>query len=481
MRENTSCPICLETFVEASLLPACGHSFCLECIRALPARRRHLAAPLEALCPLCREPFTPGTAVANWSLREAAAARLESDPLAPAQLHAGPTADRPRLFLPGEKPDPGALSALGIPSGLARLAHDEAARVGVRIFLLDNSGSTNTMDGHVLSGGRLRTCTRWEEIREMARSACALGAATGVPCEFHLLNPLRGRHAFFGRGDEAVAVEGVDWVRTAGGRSDARALDSFLDKVVPQGVTPLAERLRTLRPRFDAFAAETAGRGALAFLVIATDGAPTPRDSGSPTPAAAAAALGELRALTAALPVRLVVRLCTDEDEAVSFWNGADAETELPLDVLDDLTSEAREVRSAGNGWFAYTPALHMLRESGTLVGLLDLLDERALRPGEAATLASLLLDVDLPDWKHEAAEFAPALRAAAVAAGGAFDPRRSREVPVVDAEAALRAVEGRRSLPARLVLTVALVAIGLAAAVAAATRADPDAAGEWP
>ena len=33
-----------------------------------------------------------------------------------------------------------------------------------------------------------------------------------------------------------------------------------------------------------------------------------------------------------------------------------------------------------------------MLRESGTLVGLLDLLDERRLRPGEAATLASLLL-----------------------------------------------------------------------------------------
>ena len=29
-----------------------------------------------------------------------------------------------------------------------------------------------------------------------------------------------------------------------------------------------------------------------------------------------------------------------------------------------------------------------MLRECGTLVGLLDLLDERTLRPGEAATLA---------------------------------------------------------------------------------------------
>ena len=44
-----------------------------------------------------------------------------------------------------------------------------------------------------------------------------------------------------------------------------------------------------------------------------------------------------------------------------------------------------------GNGWLAYSPALHLLRESGTTIGLLDLLDERKLRPGEAAVLAGLL------------------------------------------------------------------------------------------
>ena len=67
-------------------------------------------------------------------------------------------------------------------------------------------------------------------------------------------------------------------------------------------------------------------------------------------------------------------------------------QVELPLDVLDDFTSEAAEVAKCGNGWVAYSPALHMVREFGTLVGLLDLLDERRLRPGEAATLAGLLL-----------------------------------------------------------------------------------------
>ena len=54
-------------------------------------------------------------------------------------------------------------------------------------------------------------------------------------------------------------------------------------------------------------------------------------------------------------------------------------QVELPLDVLDDFTSEAAEVAKCGNGWVAYSPALHMVREFGTLVGLLDLLDERRL------------------------------------------------------------------------------------------------------
>ena len=36
----------------------------------------------------------------------------------------------PSGFLPGARPEPGALAALGVPPGLARLARDEAKRVG---------------------------------------------------------------------------------------------------------------------------------------------------------------------------------------------------------------------------------------------------------------------------------------------------------------------------------------------------------------
>ena len=116
-------------------------------------------------------------------------------------------------------------------------------------------------------------------------------------------------------------------MRTCGAEADAGRLASFLARVTPGGVTPLAERLRELRPRLQAFAAEAGPSGQCAFLVLVTDGAPTPPDSGTPTPAAAAAALRELRGLTTALPVRLVVRLCTDEESAVGFWNQAAALT----------------------------------------------------------------------------------------------------------------------------------------------------------
>jgi len=329
-----NCAICLEPFRDAVLLPACGHSFCKSCVEALPTSRLRLGSAREAQCPLCRAPYTPGSAVPNFGLRDASAsvrrsaspARLDqgfAPPAAvaqqqpPARGFAGPplAVQRP--------PQPDRLAALGIPQGLVRLMCEESPRVGLRLFLLDNSGSTAALDGHVLRGERLVDSSRWEEICALAKSAAALGAATGTPCEFHLLNPLRttvGAHA---------EVEGQDFVSTSGGgdaAADEAKLSAFLRRVQPRGVTPLAERLHALRPRFAAFAERAGATGQTAFLVIATDGAPTPTTSGTPTAAAAAAALRELRTLTAALPVRIVVRLCTDEDAAVEFWNNADAE-----------------------------------------------------------------------------------------------------------------------------------------------------------
>jgi hypothetical protein len=63
-----------------------------------------------------------------------------------------------------------------MPYGLAECVGDLDGRVGMRIYILDNSGSTATHDGQYLpkvepgNHGRIWpvSCTRWEEIKRMA-------------------------------------------------------------------------------------------------------------------------------------------------------------------------------------------------------------------------------------------------------------------------------------------------------------------------
>jgi hypothetical protein len=63
-----------------------------------------------------------------------------------------------------------ALQAFGMPFGMAEVVEEQDRCVGFRIFILDNSGSTDVHDGCSYAVDhrgevRPRTCTRWEEIK----------------------------------------------------------------------------------------------------------------------------------------------------------------------------------------------------------------------------------------------------------------------------------------------------------------------------
>jgi hypothetical protein len=101
-------------------------------------------------------------------------------------------------------------------------------------------------------------------------------------------------------------------------------------------------------------------------VVIATDGKPTDGD------------LGEMLQTFKNLPVWIVVRLCTDNDKVVEYWQDLDNSLDIQMDVLDDFEGEAKEVTDM-NPWLNYSPPLHRAREIGAHHRIFDVLDERLL------------------------------------------------------------------------------------------------------
>jgi len=287
----------------------------------------------------------------------------------------------------------GGLVELGVPSGLARVVAEDDRRIGLRMYLLDNSGSTSAADGSLVrevGGGRFSSlpCTRWEEICAFAEDHARWNLRVGTPCEFVLLNSLS-------RTPGSPMVEGRDCVhieRSHGPEEEQlEELRTMLRNNGPRGVTPISERLEDIRGRIQASVSDLAQRAQMVFLTIVTDGLPTTPFSGQSTVAERNHMVQVMRSLCAMLPVQLVIRLCTDDQETISFYNSIDEESELPLDILDDMSGEAGELAKHGNDWFTYTPVIHRMREAGTLAKILDTLDERPLNRIEARRLAVLL------------------------------------------------------------------------------------------
>jgi hypothetical protein len=112
-----------------------------------------------------------------------------------------------------------------------------AINISIRHVILENSGSTATMDGKVLTADnkQMRPCSRWEEIKTMGRAVAVYSVAAGIPCEVRVLNPLLGP-GFRVESEESLV-----------------GLDAYLKSVGdPRGGTPIAEAIRTVRSKLEA-------------------------------------------------------------------------------------------------------------------------------------------------------------------------------------------------------------------------------------
>lgn len=161
-----------------------------------------------------------------------------------------------------------------------------------------------------------------------------------------------------------------------------------MNKASPSGLTPLTQHILEIHESVRSIAPSLQRDGKKAAIILATDGTPTD-ELGYSSEYASKQFLQALRLLEG-LPVWIVIRLCTDNDEVVSYYNELDEQLELSLEVLDDFTAEAHEVYEH-NPWLNYGLPLHRIRELGFNDRVFDLIDERPLTQGEVRQFCMLL------------------------------------------------------------------------------------------
>jgi hypothetical protein len=296
-----------------------------------------------------------------------------------------------------------ALKDQGYTTGLIRSIARNSNDFPVRFWVVDNSGSMSSADGHRLYAEfsnnnnnnnnntvKLLDCTRWAEIKDTVTYHARMAALLEAPTTFGLLNPASGCPQQF---DVGMAMNnGTDNNNI---EEDLSNLTNSIETISPMGATPLSDHVRDIRFRIESMRDELVANGQKAVVVLATDGVPTNRfgEDSQHTRNDFKRALQSLEGL----PLWLVIRLCTDDDEVVNFYNEIDSQLEFSLDVLDDFFAEAREVYEH-NKWLNYALPLHRMREMGFFHKLFDLLDERPFTRDEIKEFVLLLFGSDSLD-----------------------------------------------------------------------------------
>ena len=244
----------------------------------------------------------------------------------------------------------------------------------LRIWVIDNSGSMSKPDGHRLvdvlkrKNAKLVSCTRWAEIQQTVNCHSELAASLRAPTIFRLLNNPRSD----AWAQQFTIAEDV----TGNLAAEVENARSIMGGCQPGGVTPLTKHVNEIRDNVLEIRDDLVATGGRVAVILATDGIPTNR-RGYKSDRTRAEFVEALRSLEG-LPVWLIIRLCTDDEDVVNFYNDLDQQLELSLEVLDDFVQEAWEIYRH-NKWLNYALPLHRCREMGCHNRLFDFLDERSL------------------------------------------------------------------------------------------------------
>jgi len=324
------------------------------------------------------------------------------------------------------------LSKQGFTKGLARALNANCESFPVRFWIIDNSGSMNKPDGHRIietlkkDDVNIVDCTRWEEIKECVNYHAGLAALLFLPTIFKFLNNPGAR---VGGQQLSVAEYSLNNVQ-----DEQYTVRNAMGKISPEGFTPLRERIIELHDAIHPMTNILKSTGQKAVIVIATDGKPTD-ESGYSNDFVTDAFVRSLRQLLE-LPVWVVIRLCTDDEDVVDFYNSLDDDLELSIEVLDDFIGEAVEVYAV-NPWLNYGLPLHRMRESGFNERAFDFIDQRALTKTELRQFCFSLFGQEkfdgVPDPSVDWQGFVSEIGRFNSEESKTYDPIKKRVLPWVD------------------------------------------------
>jgi len=335
---------------------------------------------------------------------------------------------------------------MGFPVGLAQAMHGNNARFPLRVWIIDNSRSMGKDDGNRIhesanpAGGccyKVVQCTRWKEMRETVFFHAEMAAKVQAPTMFRLLN--KPRCARLPR-EFGVAREGPHWIQR-----DLQVAQDTVKKVEPKGCTPLSKRVCEIRENILTLQDQLDENEEQVVVVLATDGIPTNRE-GESTLETREEFVQALKSLEG-LPIYLVIRLCTQTEEVVEFYNSLDRDLDLNLEVLDDYFSEAKELYRY-NKWINYALPLHRAREMGFHHPMFDLLDERKLTLHEVKEYFSFLFGKErvdqIPDPVEDFKGFLKGVKKLLESEQKPYNPIAKKATPWADLRKLARAYRGR-------------------------------------
>jgi Mg-chelatase subunit ChlD len=302
------------------------------------------------------------------------------------------------------------------------------------IWVVDNSGSMQTRDGHRIVSGKTSEsalkfveCSRWAEMQQTVDYHAQMAALLHAPTTFRLLNdPGRvcGPQIF------SIAVQ-ADPIGNSRIDEELSIAVSTMQNTQPGGVTPLTQHIHSIRQHILSMQSHLHHNGTKVAVVLATDGLPSDAQ-GYSNDSVKHEFVSALRSLEG-LPVWIVVRLCTDEDDVVQYWNDLDSQLELSLEVLDDFESEAKEVYAV-NPWLTYGLPLHRMREMGFHHPLFDLLDERKLSRDEVRSFLRILFgSYEAPDPEENWMGFCSAVERLLAKEKKLWNPVVKKMMPWID------------------------------------------------